>query len=608
MKKTRTVPIARRDVPRRSGFHRFREVRLPLLVCALALIVYSRSLFCGFVRDDIPQIVNNRQVQSWDYLPQLLGSHLWSQVGAEWSVLFYRPIFSIWMLLVHTFGGLSPWFWHLSSILLHLAATYLVFRFCLRLTQSEVAAAVAAAVFAVYPIHVDAVTWVSASCELLFTIFALASMLALLRQEGENNQNANPRMGVSAVWVSALWFGAGLFAKETGIALLPILLVFAWLQLKDYSHRGDRIWTAAAPYVAMSVVYFLIRWAVMHRVGVETGEHTWAEVVFSAPSLFLFYLKKLFLPWSLSGCYVNPLTSAPTIGFWLSLLAIALCLAAVCWFAFRSRPLVGLAAALIVIPILPALAVVRIYPQGDMTHDRYLYISTVGVALLVAILFKRLWALEKPVKVAVAALVFALLVAAGAETLAQQRYYQNDVAFYSRVLEISPSDGFVRAMLGNVYLDENRVDLALEQFQQAHQTAPDNGKVTLFLARGLSVAGKYQEADLVLNGLLQTPNLAPRRRNSTLLSLANVQIALGKLDYAQLLLQQVEQNDDSFPELHWALGVLYQKQGLLPQALAAYQKEVEITGDALAQQRSAQLVRLIYSQSSHSSPFANSSR
>jgi len=47
----------------------------------------------------------------------------------------------------------------------------------------------------------------------------------------------------------------------------------------------------------------------MHRVGVESGEHTWAEVIFSAPSIFLFYLKKLSCPGNLSGCYVNPLTA-----------------------------------------------------------------------------------------------------------------------------------------------------------------------------------------------------------------------------------------------------------------------------------------------------------
>jgi hypothetical protein len=78
---------------------RLRQSRGALAVCGLAFAVYSRSLFCGFVRDDVPQIVNNPQVQSWQYLPQILTSRLWSHMAVS-QALFYRPLFSFWMLMV----------------------------------------------------------------------------------------------------------------------------------------------------------------------------------------------------------------------------------------------------------------------------------------------------------------------------------------------------------------------------------------------------------------------------------------------------------------------------------------------------------------------------
>lgn len=479
-------------------------------------------------------------------------------------------------------------------------ATYLVFRFCQKLTGSDIGAAAAAAIFAVHPIHVDAVTWVSASCEILFAIFALAAMLALL----DSDKDAHP-----SVWVSALWFGAGLFAKETGIVMLAILPVLAWVQFRGLAPAGGRrFWQVAYPYGAMTAAYLVIRWAVMQRVGVETGEHSWAEAIFSAPSIFLFYLKKLFLPYNLAGCYVNPLAASPTPLFWLQLTAVLICLVAIAWFAIRYSSLLGLAAALILVPVLPALVIIRVYPQGDMSHDRYLYLSSTGFSLLVAMLIKQAWSLDKRAKAALAAVVIAVLTAYSAETISQQRYYQDDHAFYARVLEISRSDAVIHGMLGNLYLDENRIDLALEQFQKANQSDPNNQKVTLFLARGLFLAGKNHDAECVLNGLLQTPGLQPRWRETTLLSLANLQISLGNLDYAQQLLQQVEQSDDRFPELHWAWGVLYQKRGLLPDALAEYEKEVEITGDELALRRSATVARLIYSRSARRSSKEGSSR
>jgi hypothetical protein len=585
-KKTATRPAA---APRLTAAAGARDVRLPLAVCALAFGVYVRSLSCGFVRDDFPQIVNNRQVQSWNYLPQVLGSHLWSQNGAEWSVLFYRPLFSVWMLVVHSFGGLTPWFWHLSSIFLHVAATYLVFLLCHRLTQSDAGAGAAAAIFAVHPIHVDAVSWVSASCEVLFAILILASMLTRIPIDGSGgNEGSNRRL-----WISAVWFAAALFAKETAIALLPVLLLLAWLQFKRPGQIGRRFWIIAVPYVSVAAIYLVIRWIVVQRVGVETGEHTWTEVIFSAPSIFLFYLRKLFLPLNLSGCYENPLTSAPGVEFWLPLLAILLVLALITWLAARYDSLFGLAAGLIVLPVLPALAVIRIYPQGDMTHDRYLYVSTIGVSLLVAMVVKRLWVVGSA-KVATAAIVSALIVAGAIETLFQQRYYHDNIAFYSRALEVNPQNGFARAMLGNVYLDEGRMDAGLQELRTAHEIAPANQKVTVFLIQGLVAAGKYGEAQTVLTGLLQSPNLSEQRTNTTLLSLANLEIGMGELDQAQQHLQQIERRNDRLPQLHWAWGVLYEKQGLLPQALAAYQKEVQISGDELAQQRSDQVARLIY--------------
>src|ERR1017187_4951608 len=487
MKKRSKAERLKSTPPRQSWRERLHQSRIPLVVCGLALAIYLRSLFCGFIRDDLPQIVNNPQVQSWQYFPRLLGSHLWSQFGPRWSVLFYRPLFSVWMLLVHTVGGLSPWVWHLSSVLLHVAATYLVFRLCRRLTGSDIGAGVAAAVFAVHPIHVDAVTWVSASCELLFTLFTLGSILVLL---GDNTAAERPQ-----VWASAALYGAGLFAKETGIAFVLILIVIAWVRLRGQVNGG------------------LAR-----------------------------------RPW--------------------------------------------LAAALLLAPILPALAVVRIYPQGDMTHDRYLYLASVGLCLMVGMLVAKIWSMPKPAKLAVVAAMGVVLAALSAVTFAQQKFYHDNFTFYRRLIEINPSDGLAYGLLGNEYMDQGNTDLALDLFRKAHQISPENPKVSLFLARGLVAEKQYLESEAVLNQMLQNPGLDTRKKNGTTVSLANVEISLGKLESGQQLLQRVQESDPRFPELHWALGVLFQLEGLLAQAQAEYDKEFEITGDELAEKQSLTVAKM----------------
>jgi protein O-mannosyl-transferase len=608
MPKGKKSKTDRQDAPGQTPLQWLRTERLPLAICGVAFLIYSRSLFCGFKGDDFPQIVNNPQVQSWEYLPKLLSSNLWSQL-IDHTGPFYRPIFSVWMLLLHTCGGLAPWFWHLSSILLHVAATWLVFRICQRLTGNDAGAAAAAAIFAVHPIHVDAVSWVSASCELLFAISALAAMLILLDPPLPDEDKKNGRTGdvrdslfYPRVWLSAVWFGAGLFAKETGMAMLPILPAIAWMQLKKRvagSQRltSQRLWRAVFPYGVVATGYLAVRWAVMRRVGGEIAEHSWATVVYSAPSILLFYLKKLFFPWNLGGTYVNPLAASPTTIFWLQLSAVVVGAAVVAWIAVRYRSLFGFAAALIVIPVLPALAVIRIYQQGSTTNDRYLYLPSAGASLLVALILQKVWSLERPAKVMAIVVVSLVFMTFSVMTISQQKYYQDDIAFNSRVIQVSPSDAFAMGLLGNAYLDQGRQDLALEQFQRASQIAPDDHKIKSFLARGLFAAGKYNEAETVLKGLSQSPHLTPAGRESALLWLANVEISLGNLTTAQQALEQAEHGDDRFPQLHWMWGMLYQRQGVLPQALAEYEKEFEITGDEGARQRAATVERLIQSGS-----------
>jgi protein O-mannosyl-transferase len=560
--------------------------RVPLAVCVLALLVYSRSLFCGFIRDDGPQIVRNPQVQSWEYLPHVLTSPLWNQMGPR-QALFYRPLFSLWMLLVHSFGGFSPWFWHLSSILLHVACTSLVFRLSLRLIGNELTAGLAAGVFAMYPIHVDAVSWLSASNELLFSFLILNALLVLLAP-GEDG--AGPRILASA----GLYFMA-LFAKETGISMALALIALAWIVLRDQSERLKRAALAAAPFAATTGVYLLIRWSVMQRVGVESGEHTWRQVIFSSPSILLFYLQKLLLPVGLSGEYVNAIYTSPRVGFWLPLTAIVFLAALLAWLAARVDRGFGIAAALIFLPLLPALAAVRIYPQGDMTHDRYLYLPSVGLCLLGGMVAQR-WLSDSRILRSAWAGVFAIVIVLfSVMTLMQQRFYQDDIAYLQRAIAVNPRNGYSYASLGNVYMDQGNSELALKNYRTAAEIDPDDGKIALFLARGLYAAQQYTEAESVLKRLTSRSDFDLHRRNTVRLSLANVEITLGRLNYAEQLLQQTEEADPSFPELHWAFGVLYQREGHLRQAQGEYQKEYQLTGDEAAQRQSAILLRQLAS-------------
>lgn len=563
--------------------------------CILALGIYIPSLFNGFIRDDHVQIVNNPQVQSWGYLFRLLTTHLWSEAEiASDQVFFYRPLFSIWMLLVNTVGGLSPWVWHLSNILLHVAVTYLVFAVCRRLLKSDIAASLAAAVFAVDPIHVDAVSWVSASNEILFVIFFLGSVLLLLAPDAASGQPARSRL----LW-SVVLYAAALFTKETAVAILPILILLALFKLEEKEWRSNTrtALKVGSWYLAATFFYFAVRFAVLGRVGVESGRNSWQQTIYSIPSVALFYLNKLILPIGLSGCYMNPLISAPTLAMWLAIAGILSGVILFVWLAVRYDLTIGIAGALIVLPILPVLAGIRIYPQGDITHDRYLYLPSVGLCILIGLLVRRLGATVGFGRTALMAFGAVLMVTFSYLTVTQQKYYKDDFVYYQRALDLYPANGMVLGYLGNLNMDRGRSALAMEEFRRAHEVSPDNPTVTLFLAHGLFDEHKYAEVEALLSPLLQEPSLSPFRKATALLTLANVEIATGKLDYGEQLLQQVEAMYPNFPEDHWAHGVLLQKEGRVREARAEYLKEFEITGDPEARKDAYALGRLLATSS-----------
>jgi tetratricopeptide (TPR) repeat protein len=138
-------------------------------------------------------------------------------------------------------------------------------------------------------------------------------------------------------------------------------------------------------------------------------------------------------------------------------------------------------------------------------------------------------------------------------------------------------------------MDQGRTDLGLKNYRIASQLAPNDPRISLFLARGLFGIQQYPEAEAILNRLLLKTGLDANMQTSIRLSLANVEIGLGNLASAQQLLQQVEKADPNFPELHWGLGVLYHKQGRIQQAEAEFEKEYRLTGDQEAQRQSAML-------------------
>ncbi len=114
-------------------------------------------------------------------LPHYFTSHAWAELYPHVSGNYYRPLFLLWFRLNHAMFGLDPKGWHLTTILCHVAATYMVLVLVRRLAASPWIAFSAATLFALHPVHIESVAWVSGVTDPLMAIFLIGSFLAYLR-------------------------------------------------------------------------------------------------------------------------------------------------------------------------------------------------------------------------------------------------------------------------------------------------------------------------------------------------------------------------------------------------------------------------------------------
>lgn len=487
------------------------------------------------------------------------------------------------MLVVSTIGGLSPPWWHFTSVLLHSVTTVAAYKLYKQLLWNTQAALLAALLFAVHPIHVDAASWVSASNEILFTLFALGAMLVLLPGNTASPLSTAQLVGSMSLYVAAL------LTKETAIVLAPVLLLI----LRVFG-QYKRAVIVGLWYLSITAAYLLVRWWALHRIGTEASKHTWREVVLTSPSVLAFYLKKLFFPIHLSGFYVNPILSAPTTSMWTTVAGFVLATALLIWLALRYTPLIGIAASIIVLPLMPALLGIRIYDQGDMTHDRYLYLPSVGLCLLFGLLARWVWTGPKVIRVTFMTATTALLLAFAVLTIHQQRFYKNNEAFYQRALDLDPTNVYVIDSFAAIHLENGEWDRAMKEFRMAFHLAPNDANAIYNLAHGLFETHQYAEAEPLLRKVVDSPELASKRK-PILLALADTKISLGNFSGADEVLQDLNQLDPKFPALHRTLGIVFQREGRLTEAQLEYHREFQVSGDMQAERQAIAMERLLSS-------------
>jgi tetratricopeptide (TPR) repeat protein len=474
-----------------------------------------------------------------------------------------------------TLYGAGPRSFHRTNVALHALNAVLLFCTLARLTGRIELAAVVALLFAVHPLRVESVAWVSERKDVLSTCFGL---LALFVYAGRKESLTFSRVAV----VSAL-FALSLLAKPMLVTLPLLLLVLDWWPLgrmatatdtekRAWLNRFGRLAREKIPLLALAAVSCWVTWLAQRRSAAASLELVpFSARIGNAVVSYATYLVQTVYPVDLAPFYPLP-SAGPPIG---QVFASALALFVVSGLAVgqaRARPYL-LAGWLWYLGLLvPVIGLVQVGPQARA--DRYTYLPAVGIYLMAV------WRLDElaarfRLRAAASALAVATAVVLVLLCRRQVTVWHDDYTLWQRTLDVSGENWLARYGLGIAEERAGHTQTALEDYEMAVQLNPRNATLLARLGAALHARGQFREArDCYEKALAVDPNYAQAHANlgAALRSLGDPKTALEHLQTAVAL----EPDEPESAPAYFNLGAIFEEKGDRAEAIRAFRHAVAL--------------------------------
>jgi len=488
---------------------------LPLAVALLAAAAFLPALDAGFVDwDDDRNFLDNPRYRGLGW------AELRWMFTATWMG-HYIPLTWLTLGLNHALGGMNPAGYHLGNLLLHAANAalfYLLARRLLAIATTGVAsdgsravtlgAAAAALVWALHPLRVESVAWITERRDVLCGLFYLLAVLAYVR-----GVEAAP--GARGRWriASLVGFAAALGAKGMAMTLPASLLILDFYPLRRARLGWRALVVEKIPYLALAALGAAVAaWAVTRGAAWTPYEtHGLGARLAMTAYGFWFYPSRMVWPEGLSPLYELPARIDPLAPGFLAPIAAVLG-ASLLLLLLRGRFPGGLAAwahSLVVVAPVSGIA----HAGYQLAHDRYSYLSTLGFALLfgggVAWIARQRARGRISRVVAAAAGAAAVLALAGlaAGSWAQTEQWRDSESLWRAAVAADPACALCRHKLGNVLLAARRHGEARTELERAIALRPERPGPRVSLGALLVETGRLAEAEAALREAMR---LGPR--------------------------------------------------------------------------------------------------
>jgi len=525
----------------RTGATRSRGLQAwaPLVLLVAIGASMGASLSGAFVSDDIPLIVDNehiRTVSDWrDYFTSGLGANSAANLH---DTTAYRPLVLVVFSVGFHLWGLTAWPFHLLNLLLHGLNTWLVYRLVRRWLPGlhESAALAFGLLFAVHPVHVESVAWISGVSDLLATAWFLTALHLFLRYRDRG------RVYVM-VWC-VVCFVLGLLSKET-VVVLP--LVAALVELGVAAER--RRWSPVVALGATAVVYGAVRILIVGAGNLQP----------SVAGLGLFlqyglvYAKALVIPWPLPFF----LSAARDAFARWEIVAGVLTASTMVMMIVRGSRVARWGGAMFALTLGPALMLA--FNSEPVFAGRFLYLPSAGaVVLLAASLPERLFGSGKAIWPAMATVLLVM----GALSVSATRMWLDDLSVIQHAIASAPRAPGPHHALGDYYERRGQLQEALVEYQRAADGETPRAEYFNSLGRVWGMLGDIQQSAIYYQESLALDPDGSHANNG----MGNVQVLRGDYNSALGHYRKAVETDPGNAEAHYNLASTCTALGLLEEA------------------------------------------
>jgi tetratricopeptide (TPR) repeat protein len=445
---------------------RFPILGFPFLLVVLCFAVYANALAGDFVWDDQEQLFRNPNIRSIENIPRAFTTSVWSfmysrdpAVDNQISDRYYRPIQTISYIIVYRLSGLSPFAFHLGSLILHSAATVLVYFLCLELGLSSVISLLAAAIFGVHPVHTEAVSWIAGVGDLLCASFYFGALLAFLRYVKNSNKNW--------LWPSSLCFLLALFSKEMA-ATFPLVALIVLVWQKEHRHTLKTAVFTIWPFVLAAGIYAAFRLTAIGinpppDLKIDASAIDWTTFVAWIVGL---YFRYSIVPYPLYIFHLAPVHLSDRV---LSTFVYAAMLGGIAFtlIVWRRRLTAFCLWLTIFFVSLAPVLYFKAISGGAFFAERYLYIPSFAVIVATGFLFGRLNRTHAIFIACAVITIFSVL------TIRRNWDWRNEVSLFERTVQFEPAATTVWTSLGEAYLRKGDNARGRQCFQSALKHVDD---------------------------------------------------------------------------------------------------------------------------------------